>query len=413
MFVAEGRFPIDDGLLVLAILVVVFIVLVVACVGLLQGLCGADRIRIEEVVALPEQEQSLVERDDGIIVIIGSFDLVEQAIRYALLLALQADLGDEHVVLFILDLDVAVVAEDISVRDVRDGVDGLAGRREACVDLVHRVVIHEEVLACEDAGEGDKLFAVIDLLRRLVDRVEKDLLNVLGKVNLEQLGLLGKLRFQLRLFVFHDFVVVVCHVPCLSQSYPVPRLIPYPNMERRECESFILGVDVKKEMSRRRVIGNQLIADDCLVCGMENHIGLHAQFMDLEDGCVYAKFTPRFELQSYPDRVHGGITSSLMDELLSRAIQNGRPRQLSVTIELSLKYRAALSLDKPVRAIAWMERERSRVYDAAGQIVLEDGTVAVEAWGRYLKADMDELGGEEGREYFFEDTRPCPEYVVI
>ncbi|MGI6220931.1 MAG: PaaI family thioesterase [Coriobacteriales bacterium] len=170
---------------------------------------------------------------------------------------------------------------------------------------------------------------------------------------------------------------------------------------------------MKREMTRRRVVGNQLIADNCLVCGMDNHIGLHAQFMNLEDGCVYAEFMPRFELQSYPDRVHGGITSSLMDEILSRAIQNESTYQLSVTIELSLKYRAPLSLDKPVRAIAWVERDRSRVYDARGQVVLEDGTVAVEAWGKYLKADIYELGGEEGREYFFKDTRPCPEFVEI
>ena len=166
---------------------------------------------------------------------------------------------------------------------------------------------------------------------------------------------------------------------------------------------------MKRQLQTHAITGSQLIADTCLVCGKDNPVGYHAQFLNLDDGRALALFVPDPNLQSYPDRLHGGVSSALMDELLSRSIQVKEPKQLSVTLELNLKFRAPVPTGQQIRAVSWVVKDRSKVYDAAGEVLLDDGTVAVEAQGRFYKISLADVGGTDAtRTYFFEDDRPYP-----
>ena len=53
----------------------------------------------------------------------------------------------------------------------------------------------------------------------------------------------------------------------------------------------------------------------CIVCGMENPIGLKAQFYNMEDESVMTIFKYSEEFQSFPQRVHGGLIATMLDEL--------------------------------------------------------------------------------------------------
>ena len=58
----------------------------------------------------------------------------------------------------------------------------------------------------------------------------------------------------------------------------------------------------------------------CVICGMDNKYGLHAQFYNMEDGSVMSKFQYKEEHQSYPGRVHGGLITAMLDEMGLRAL---------------------------------------------------------------------------------------------
>ena len=45
----------------------------------------------------------------------------------------------------------------------------------------------------------------------------------------------------------------------------------------------------------------------CLVCGMENELGLKARFYAMDHDEILAVCMPMEEHQSYPGRLHGGI----------------------------------------------------------------------------------------------------------
>lgn len=166
-------------------------------------------------------------------------------------------------------------------------------------------------------------------------------------------------------------------------------------------------------MTSRRVLASQNISRMCMVCGAENDAGLHARFLELEGGELLGIFTPRVEHQGYPGRLHGGIASTLLDETIGRAISIADPDAWGVTVELNVRFKKPVPLDGEVRAVGRITDDRGRLFSGTGEIVLADGTVAVEASGRYLKLPIDRIAdGDFGSEWF-PDERELPESVDV
>lgn len=122
----------------------------------------------------------------------------------------------------------------------------------------------------------------------------------------------------------------------------------------------------------------------CIVCGLENKFGLKTDFYELENGELAGLCNPKEEHQSYPGRLHGGISAALLDETIGRAISIIEPEIWGVTIELSMKYRKSVPLDKPLKAVGRITKNTRRVFEGTGEIILENGDVAVTATGIYI-----------------------------
>jgi len=136
----------------------------------------------------------------------------------------------------------------------------------------------------------------------------------------------------------------------------------------------------------------------CLVCGMENDLGLKARFYALDNDEVLGICRSREEHQSYPGRVHGGAAAALLDETLGRAMNLKDPDGFGVTLALNLTYRLPVPLDQEIRAVARVTKDTHRIFEAEGKILLEDGQVAVEATGRYLKMPIERIADVEPEE---------------
>jgi uncharacterized protein (TIGR00369 family) len=142
----------------------------------------------------------------------------------------------------------------------------------------------------------------------------------------------------------------------------------------------------------RQVTGKQPNSKMCLVCGLRNQFGLHASFYELEDEQVLAVFQPRVEHQGYPERLHGGIASALLDETIGRAIRIRHGDALwGVTTDLHARFRRPVSLSQPVRVLGRITRETRRHFEGSGELLLPDGEVAVEGRGKYLKMPLERI----------------------
>jgi len=134
----------------------------------------------------------------------------------------------------------------------------------------------------------------------------------------------------------------------------------------------------------------------CFVCGLKNAFGLKAAFYNLETGEVVAKFTPREEHQGYPGRLHGGIAASVLDEVIGRAVNpQGLAAVWGVTVELTVKYRKPIPLGQTLTAIGRITQRKGRFFEGSGEILLSDGSLALEAKGRYMELPLEKIAQSE------------------
>ncbi len=140
-----------------------------------------------------------------------------------------------------------------------------------------------------------------------------------------------------------------------------------------------------------KVVSKQTNSKSCIICGMENPLGVKAQFYNMEDGTVASIFQFKFEHQSYPQRVHGGMISAMLDELIGRVLWVKEPDTYGVTTSLTVKFRKPVPYDTQLKARATMQTESARFFTAHGEIFDMQGNLLAEAEGNYLKLPPEKI----------------------
>jgi acyl-coenzyme A thioesterase PaaI-like protein len=123
----------------------------------------------------------------------------------------------------------------------------------------------------------------------------------------------------------------------------------------------------------------------CFGCGELNPQSLKLKFKQSEEG-VYTIFTPEDYHQGYPGILHGGITSTLLDEVMSNCIVALGFR--AVTARLEIRFRQSIPLYRPIRIEARITGRKRRVVDTQGQVLLDDGKLAAEATARFMIVNL-------------------------
>lgn len=140
-----------------------------------------------------------------------------------------------------------------------------------------------------------------------------------------------------------------------------------------------------------KVVSKQNNSNMCLICGINNKFGVKASFYNMEDGSVGGLFTFLPEHQSYPDRVHGGMISTMIDELAGRALWVTRPDKIAVTIDLSVKYRKPVPYGVRLIGKGVITEMLSRAYTAKCAIMDSDGNVLADGTARYFMIPVDKI----------------------
>jgi acyl-coenzyme A thioesterase PaaI-like protein len=153
----------------------------------------------------------------------------------------------------------------------------------------------------------------------------------------------------------------------------------------------------------------------CFVCGFGNSFGLHASFYELDNGELMGIFKPGLEHQGYPNRLHGGIASTILDETIGRAIMIEHDQIWGVTLEIHVRYRKPVPIGKEIHVLGRIEKDTHRGFQGSGEILLEDGRVAVEAQGKYLKMAFDQIteAEAEGLDWKVTSSEHDPEVIEI
>jgi acyl-coenzyme A thioesterase PaaI-like protein len=137
----------------------------------------------------------------------------------------------------------------------------------------------------------------------------------------------------------------------------------------------------------------------CFVCGVENPCGLKIRFFNEGYHHCMARITLGEQYQSYPGIVHGGILATILDETMGRAIlaEGGEPREITderfmFTAKIEMRYRKTVPLNQEFIVRGRVDKDRGRLVMVSGEIVLADGTVAVEASATLADIPPDQIG---------------------
>jgi uncharacterized protein (TIGR00369 family) len=120
----------------------------------------------------------------------------------------------------------------------------------------------------------------------------------------------------------------------------------------------------------------------CFGCGTDNPTGLHLQ-VEFGNGRAECRVTLPEERAGWPGVAHGGIVTTLLDEVMCYAIG---PSQRVYTAELTVRYLKPVPTGAAVRAIATHTGGRGRLRLATGRIEDGAGTPLARAEGKFVVA---------------------------
>lgn len=164
-----------------------------------------------------------------------------------------------------------------------------------------------------------------------------------------------------------------------------------------------------------KIVNSQNVSKNCLVCGIDNAFGLKTSFYETDGQELIAVFTPMHEHQSYPHVMHGGISATILDETIGRAIMMSTDREtFGVTVELNLRYKKPVPLGVELKVVSRITSDRGRIFSGTGELYLPDGDVAVEGEGKYMKRRLGQITDEVfTQNEWFAPQGGLPDEIVV
>lgn len=129
----------------------------------------------------------------------------------------------------------------------------------------------------------------------------------------------------------------------------------------------------------------------CFACGGDNPCGLKLEFV--RDGDLYCTdfYTDR-RFQGYNGVLHGGITSTILDEVMARHLTTRGIGIFTVTMET--RFKKMIPTGVTVRFEAWQKEQRRNIYTMAARALLPGGETAAESTAKFMQVGVIDRDGD-------------------
>lgn len=168
-------------------------------------------------------------------------------------------------------------------------------------------------------------------------------------------------------------------------------------------------------MNTYKVIGKQNNSSDCIICGINNQLGLQARFYILENNKLASYVLFKSEHQSYPGRVHGGMIGALLDEILGRAVQIHNINNWGVTVKLAVEYKKPVPYNTKLISVGWVDLPIRHLFTGGAYIADLNGNILATATATYFKLSSEDItpGGLTHTNWFTIDNEEDPTTFTI
>jgi len=122
----------------------------------------------------------------------------------------------------------------------------------------------------------------------------------------------------------------------------------------------------------------------CFVCGENNDCGLKAKFY-FKDGKATTEYITHQRYAGYQDVFHGGITSTLLDEVMIKALL--AEDIFAMTVEMTVKFHKLVKIGEKLLFEGELEKRKGRLLVTKGTAKTATGETVASASGKYLVVD--------------------------
>jgi len=130
----------------------------------------------------------------------------------------------------------------------------------------------------------------------------------------------------------------------------------------------------------------------CFVCGESNPVGFNLR-SETDGQKVRARFTFGAGHVGFKQTVHGGLTATLLDEIMTWACAVPTQR-FAYCAELNVRYLQPVRPHQPVVATAELvANRRGRLFETKAELRDESGALLATATGKYLPLKTTEAAG--------------------
>ncbi|HJK95653.1 MAG TPA: PaaI family thioesterase, partial [Polyangiaceae bacterium LLY-WYZ-14_1] len=127
----------------------------------------------------------------------------------------------------------------------------------------------------------------------------------------------------------------------------------------------------------------------CFGCGPRHPTGFRLRFERLGDAVV-THFTPGEDHQGPPNVMHGGLVTTLADEVAAWAVV-GLLGRFGFTARIQCAFHRPVRIGVPVEARSWIEKDMRRLADVGVRLSQAEGPCLT---GTFRFAMMDQAGAE-------------------
>lgn len=157
------------------------------------------------------------------------------------------------------------------------------------------------------------------------------------------------------------------------------RKMKLPSTER--AADIITSADLSASQARLGSV-SAFEHPQCLMCSAANPIGMKLKFRAQRDGSVLAMFPCREIFQGYPEALHGGVISALLDAAMTNVLFS--MGVVAVTAELTVRFLVPVSLNHGAVVRASIEKATSHPLYYVRSRLEQDRTLMARASAKFL-----------------------------
>ena len=139
---------------------------------------------------------------------------------------------------------------------------------------------------------------------------------------------------------------------------------------------------MKNRLQRNMKDTRDLVHHHCLICGNSSEKIPQLSFHIMDDGSVKTNISCDPSLQSYPDRLHGGIISTVIDAAMTNCLF--AKCIVAVTASLSIRFLHPVEIGGTACVRAWIVKESKHLYKLDSELI-QNGQVKAKARGKFLQ----------------------------